>query len=240
MLRIPIFVIVYNRIWCTKRCLEALKDLGQPIVLINNGSDYKPFKRWMKTLPYNVFNFPKIDSPKELYRNAMIAVRKWRKHHKPIDAYLLTDPDIEIENPHLPWVETLYSVLKAHPKVNSVSPTLRLDDLPDYYPMKKRAIESEGGRISKFKHCWGPWFEKGSLKMRRAHVDTTFAIYRPNFIKKKVTRKGIRLAEPFIARHLDWYLDPSNLTHDQIAYFRSSKKITHFGGFQFEKKLKKK
>lgn len=234
-------MVVYNRIWCTKRCLESIKDLGQPITLINNGSDYKPFLKWLKTQPYPVWEFPKIHCAKDLWRHINIAVRIYKKRNGPIDAYVMTDPDIELENSHLPWIETMYKVLMTHPRVNALSPSLRIDDIPDYYPLKKRAIGSEGGKTCSFIDCWGPWFtDKNGLRMRRAHVDTTFSMYRPNFNKKQVTRKAIRLAEPYIARHLDWYLDPKNLTKDQIAYFKASGRVTHFGGPRFKRKMNEK
>ena len=56
-----------------------------------------------------------------------------------------------------------------------------------------------------------------------AHVDTTFAVYRPfargGSHKFKLT---LRSTYPFSARHLPWYNDSKNLSAEELFYVSNS------------------
>jgi len=235
-LRIPIFIVVYNRLWCLKRCIASLVPSGQEIVLINNGSDYKPLLAWMRNHPYPVIHLPKIRSTGELYRSIRRGISQWlakpkfKKH--PIDGYVLTDPDIEIEHPRGPWLSLMHKCLKAHPQAQCVGSALRTDDIPAHYPLRASAIAWEQWCKKK------PIFEWEGVPIRWSHIDTTLALYRPKFIKHGVAMRAIRMRGPGMARHLDWYINPKHMTPDQRVYLSAPRKLTHFGGMSLRDKLR--
>jgi len=234
-LKIPIFVIVYNRFWCLKRCLASLAPCGQEIVLINNGSDYKPFLDWLATQPYQVIHLPKIHNPGQLYGSIREGVRRWldAQQDPTIDAYVVTDPDVELEHPESDWVRLMYLGLQHFSKAECVGSALRTDDIPDYYPLKEYAKRTED------KNKRYPIAQWNNVPVRRSRIDTTLAMYRPGFSKTGISQHAIRMHGPCMARHLDWYLNPRRLTPDQIHYFKTSGRLTHFGGVLLHNTIKR-
>jgi len=233
---IPIFIVVYNRLWCLKRCIASLAPSGQEIVLINNGSDYKPLLAWMRNQPYPVIHLPKIRSTGELYRSIRRGISQWLAKPKfkqhPIDGYVLTDPDIEIEHPQGPWLSLMHKCLKAHPQAQCVGSALRTDDIPAHYPLRASAIACEQWCKKE------PIFEWEGVPIRWSHIDTTLALYRPKFVKHGVAMRAIRMRGPGMARHLDWYINPKHMTPDQRVYLSAPRKLTHFGGMSLRDKLR--
>ena len=55
--------------------------------------------------------------------------------------------------------------------------------------------------------------------MFRADIDTTFALYRPLDRRRHGEGRALRTGPPYVARHLPWYLDSSNLSAED-AYYR--------------------
>jgi len=105
-----------------------------------------------------------------------------------------------------------------------VGPSLRIDNLPDHYPLKKKVIKHENQFWKKKR------LHKKPVKFYKVHIDTTFAMYRGDHVKKNDATMGARLCPPFTALHLDWYLDPDNLTEDQVYYLNAKDGLTHYGG----------
>lgn len=234
---VPIFVIVYNRIWCLEKCLKSLEYTGQPVILLNNGSDYPPCIEWINKIRgrYEVIDMERVNNTIELYANIRNGVGIWKqKHGEQIDAYIITDPDIELENPKLPWIHTLLRCLQKHSGVVAVGPNLRTDDIPDYYPLKQKTLCDES------KNHINNWFKWENVRIKHSRIDTTFAMYRKDYIKEGPEIKALRIDAPYCARHLDWYLHPKKLTHDQIHYFKASKDITHYGGYTLKKIIENK
>lgn len=233
---VPVFVIVYNRIWCLEKCLQSLAHLGQPVILLNNGSDYPPFIEWIEKMRdrYEVIDMNKVDNTQQLYANVRNGIHAWKqKHGKPIDAYILTDPDIELENSKMPWIHTLLQCLRKHKNITAVGPNLRTDDIPDFYPLKQKTLRDEA------KNHINDWFTWKNVRMKHSRIDTTFAMYRMDHEKVGFEKKALRTDAPYCARHLDWYIHPAKLTSDQIHYFQASKNITHYGGHMIGKIIMK-
>jgi hypothetical protein len=91
--------------------------------------------------------------------------------------------------------------------------SLKLDDIPDTNPNKEKIVAWE----SKY------WNSKLNDDVYKAEIDTTFALYRPNYqYKLKHFTKAWRTDYPFQARHGGWYLDIENLTDEQHYYLQSA------------------
>ena len=76
---------------------------------------------------------------------------------------------------------------------------------------------------------WDLGFHLGNtVKYIFAPIDTTFGLYKAGMPWSRL-KMGIRVLPPYAARHLDWYIDPENLTPDQEYYMKhASDKIAHW------------
>ena len=85
-------------------------------------------------------------------------------------------------------------------KISVVGPVLRTDDLPDCYALKQNVIKHEN-KFLKREHKTIEWKGK-EYDFIVAPIDTTFGLYSSKF-KFKRHQEGIRLFDPYSARHLD-------------------------------------
>lgn len=227
MYKIPIFIIVRDRLTVLQDSLGSyVSQIRTPIeiVLHDNSSTYEPMLDFQEELERN--------EDCTIYRtqeNSLAALTKTITHHmKSSDSpyYVVTDPDIMLDNVPGDILEFYIHLLTKY-KVKVVGPMLRIDDLPNHYPLKKRA------RRSHIRQFWGKeplctsWYGH-EYHYQYAPIDSTFGIYRKG-TKWKNFNQGIRTYAPYIAKHLDWYLDPNKLTKDQQYYAEhTSKTINHW------------
>lgn len=213
---IPFIIINFNQLENLKSLINFLLSRGsKKIVVIDNKSDYPPLldyyasmsdqitvERMQENLGHMVF-FDRIDLQK-----------KYGKGY-----YFLTDADI-LPNPQLPSNFAGIMVKKMDRyihKIQKVGFALDLASIPEFYPLKTKVLDWE-------KKFWEKELEKD---VYYADIDTTFALYKPQYpIKFKVKRskfyKAIRLAGDFTCKHMGWYIDPKNLTDEQRHYMKTS------------------
>ena len=118
----------------------------------------------------------------------------------------------------------------------SVGPMLRIDDIPDYYPRKKLAIWSHTRQF------WDPSIQKYQISFNGnvylfivCKTDTTFQLCSFKNIPTCFPHEdSIRFFSPYSARHLDWYIDPNNLTPCQKYYQETTTDISHWNKAKWE------
>ncbi len=234
---IPIFVISFNRLWCLQPCIEALCKLGEEVTLIviDNGSSYPPLLSYLKALEkkgIEVYYRKPLKSIRNLYGSIIESVNLWFKSHE-ASFYGICDCDIVLENPSPTYLQTFTDLLKEKPTIQAVGCILRIDDIPDYYPLKATVLK----RHKRF--TTSPLHTKEHVTFVEAPIDTTFAIYRSSYRKAGVTKAAIRLCGNFQAKHLDWYINPNDMMEDQILYLKgSTKSVSHWGGGWLKSRLK--
>ena len=76
------------------------------------------------------------------------------------------------------------------------------------------------------KQFWNREIEPGVFK---APIDTTFALYRPSF---EFSKSALRTGQPYVARHLPWYLNLAALPEDEQYYL--SHADPRLGNWRFE------
>lgn len=216
---IPIFIICKDRCSCLKQCLIGYKKLMDvEIIIHDNNSTYPPMVKYLEELEeegIKVVRHPNATNEMtDISKSVDITIEEWYKSNDS-SHYVVTDPDIELENP-TPELLSYYIYLQQHFGVDVVGPMLRIDDLPTCFKVKDEMVASH---MIQF---WGPsrnrycQVEKG-FKIQFCAIDTTFGVYPKSFRFRRLNR-GIRVYEPFMARHLDWYLDTSNLDEEQQYY----------------------
>lgn len=225
---IPIFVITHNRLDVLKHCVNSYeKSINHPIriVFFNVASTYQPTLDYMASKEKEGC---KIYTSKINNHKLVINVIKDYLHNHPqCEYYVLTDPDIELDNVNDDILDFYIYVLNTT-NANSIGPMLRIDDIPDHYPRKKNVIDGHGKQFwekSKNKII----YKKNSYEYIRCQTDTTFHLSSAKNIPSDFPTTGaIRCLTPYSARHLDWYLDPDNLSPCQRYYAETCSNTSHW------------
>ena len=89
---------------------------------------------------------------------------------------------------------------------------LRIDDLPSCYRFRAEVQEWE-------KQFWEIAIGEGQY---HAPIDTTFALYRGGKWDSNASLaakyRAVRTGQPYLARHLDRYMDSDHKTEEQLYY----------------------
>lgn len=212
--KIPIIINNRNRITYLLELIKNLEKRGYSnIYIIDNYSSYPPLLEYYKVCPYPIFRLDKNLGYLALWRTDI-----YRKFIK--DYYVYTDSDVvPIDECPDDFMELFLTTMKKYKSVEKVGFSLKIDDLPDSFSKKAKVLE------------WEKRFYENILDnlLYKAPIDTTFALYRP-FINKDVTHAHLtfRTVYPYMARHLPWYVDDSNLNEEEEYYCKSCTTQTHW------------
>ena len=224
---IPIFIITRDRLDVLLKCINSLKQIDTPyeIIIHDNLSTYEPLINYLK---------------KELLKNNLKVY--WNKRNELNDVkytindyfqkgcesnyYIVTDPDIELLEIKNDILEFYMFLLETNLNIDVVGPMLEINDIPDFYPLKQKVIESHTRQFW-HKKPYSIKFKNNNFEIQNAPIDTTFGMYRKNFSFHSWNH-GIRTYKPYSAKHLDWYIDPKNLSPDQKYYLKSSTNVGHW------------
>lgn len=228
---IPVFIISWNRLDCLKLLISWLESKNlKNIIIIDNNSTYQPLIHYLKELPYQVHFLKENLGHLALWKSNLFneIIKK--------DYFILTDPDVvPVNDCPDDFLEQFFHILKADPKITKVGFSLKIDDIPDEYPLKESVIKHE----SQF---WHDKYSMDEVIYYKAPIDTTFALYRPNiFPEQKNWWESVRTAFPYTARHLSWYIDSDNLTEEDVFYKdAASKTISNWTLNQNNEEIKQK
>lgn len=233
-LSIPIIIINYNRLADLKKLIKFLLDRKHKnIVIVDNTSTYTPLLEYYEHIKDKVtIEFMDQNYGHLVFWNNADLNKKYSSGY-----HIITDSDI-LPNENLPsdYLHTMISKLHKYTNVTKVGFALQINDIPDSFAPKETVIDWE-------KQFWENEIEKDIYK---AALDTTFALYYPNYkIKIPAFYRGVRLAGNFMARHEGWYVDSKNMTEEEKFYYRtanasSSWKLDEEGKFDGQSELYKK
>jgi len=232
---IPIFIIVHDRLNVLKKCVNSIinqnstSEVPIKIIFHDVASTYKPCLEYleeMKTKGYNVFR-TEINH----HHTVNDTIQTYLMDNPDCKYYILTDPDIELNNIKTDYIKFYLKLMKEYKDKYIIAPMLKIDDIPNFYPHKQWVFQ-------RHKHKWMKPFmtfknEDEVYKIKRLKVDTTFQLVPVTYKNKyKYPRSNdcLTCLSPYDAKHLDWYINPKNLTDDQIYYNNNAKKnISHWG-----------
>jgi hypothetical protein len=246
--KLPIFVIVRDRLTVLMQSLISYQeqiDYPIEIVFIDNNSKYQPTIDFLKDHQNRgisvYWNKSKSCETRQFSQEWPGIIKKHLESMAEIPGYyLLTDSDIALDKVDSDIID-VFIFLMNKTNVGCVGTSLRIDDIPDYYPaclkkfMLKRHREFwDSNNIKQID------YNGKTVKYIKAPIATTFALYRANLDDKMVgfqhiTKNAIRTFKPYSARHLDWYINPENLKEDQKFYLNNL--ITHWSGVDFKKAI---
>ena len=234
---IPIFIITYDRIEVLKKSIQSYRDqIGGALefIIIDTGSTYPPTIEYLNELEdggVKVYWGKQIGKPPSLNKINKYIQDYFKTH--PASNYVVTDPDILLDNVNSDILEIYSRLLDVLPEIEVVGPMLRIDDIPDYYPLKEQLLSNS--RHEKFhaqpRHIIS--LKKQRVKYIFAKIDTTFGMFRAGSQWRRL-QAGIRTFAPYSAKHLDWYIDPQNLTDDQRYYMQSASRVAHWSKWELK------
>ena len=197
------FIINYNRITLTRNMADWCANHDLVPVIIDNASDYEPLLKYYKTCPYKVVRLNRNYGHTVLWDSVVLNLFDLK------EGYILTDPDLEMNNCSCDFLDLMKIGLKRYPNVAKCGFSLEVNDLPTQL----------ADNIKKYEMRW--WAKPLDEQFFAASIDTTFALYRPGVVK--YTRSGIRTNRPYTIRHIPWYYtDFSILPEDEQYYIKTA------------------
>lgn len=212
---IPVIIINYNQLFYLQQLVDFLLERKfTNIVIIDNASTYEPlldyYEKMDKTL--KIERMTVNEGHKVFFKNKNLQ----KKYGQGF--YFLTDSDI-LPNSNLPKDfdnNMLQNLLKYYKKINKVGFAIDTESIPDYYPLKSKVAKWEA-------RFWSDEIEKN---LYFAYIDTTFALYKPKYpssiFKLFKPMTAIRMAGDFTCKHGGWYIDPRNLTEENLYYIETA------------------
>jgi GT2 family glycosyltransferase len=227
---IPVFIICRDRVSGLKELVPWLeKHQLKKIVFIDNASEYDKLTDYFDKTPYQVLKMNRNIGHRVPWIGGLVPLLV------PHDFYIVTDPDV-IPTEYCPddAIKYFLQVHKDFPHHWKVGFGLKIDDLPNHYALKKKVVDWEG-------QFWKYEIAPG---LYEASVDTTFALYKP-YTYTYTLHPSIRTGEPYVARHIAWYVDSKSLTEEDIFYrLHADQEVTTWDKDQlserYEKELRKK
>lgn len=174
-------------------------DELDPIIFDNN-STYPHLLDWYNTNPCQILRVPFNSGHYGIFQTGII--EQVRTQY-----YIIADPDFDMSSVPLDVIEKMKIGLSRYPNYGKCGLSIRIDDLPDGFPGKQDIIQWE----DKY------WKEPLDDLFYKADVDTTFALYDSSRLRH-YTYDAIRIAPPYVARHIPWYLTKDNIS-DEFKYY---------------------
>lgn len=230
---IPVFIITCDRLTVLKKTIASLaqaSDGAYEVVIHDNHSTFPPMVDYLHELESQGVLVAWRNEPvdrAEMLNGVSETIEAWfRDHDAPY--YAVTDPDVALEDESGQALQLYGELLERHPEATVIGPMLRVDDIPDFNPFKQNAIDTWH-----YLYDGVPQVEETvagtKVRLLAGPVDTTFGVYRANFTFHRLNL-GYLVMPPYAAYHLDWYLDPHNLTEDQTYYMYHASEVSHVGG----------
>lgn len=201
---VPVIINNRNRVTTLRLLIESLERRGcERIYVIDNASTYPPLLEYYRTLSHKLCALDQNVGYLALWETELY--REFGGAH-----FIYTDSDV-VPDESCPddFVERFFECLDRFPDAEKVGFGLRIDDIPDTNPAKPEILARE----TIF------WDRPVAPNLYEADIDTTFALYRP-FARGGYWAKAYRTGEPYLARHLPWYIDATNLSEEE-AYYRA-------------------
>jgi len=200
---VPAFLIVRDRLTPLIELVGWLERAGlEEIWLIDNDSTYPPLLDYLASTTHAV-----VRTGRNLgHRSPWLSGAVQRHAHG--RQFVVSDPDV-VPDPNCPLdaPEHFATLLDRYPEIDKVGFGLRIDDLPDHYPLAS-AVRAWEERF---------WRDEAESGVFRADVDTTFALYRA-LDRRHVDAWALRTGAPYVARHTPWYIDPEQLSGEDRWY----------------------
>jgi len=195
---VKVFIIVYNRLPLplAAQCISR----GLNVVLVDNGTQYEPTRRWIQESGYKVMAMANRISWKQWYEDLL---QRFDDEY-----FIISDGDLDIDGVPDDFLSVMYKGIEQ--PVFKCGLSLEINDLP-YSDYTKKVVDHE---IRFWQTMAGGYY--------LAPVSTTFALYHRG--RTGEFTSAVRCPRPYTARHTDWY--KTELDEQDIYYMNNT---THKG-----------
>lgn len=200
--KIPIFINSRDRIDCLKQLIGWLLQHNYcNIYVLDNDSTYPPLLDYYKTLEtvsVKVIFLQENTGHQSLWKANILERLQINT------PYVYTDPDVlPLEECPEDFMLYMLKLLRQNSTIQKIGLGLRINDVPQAnFPENERQF----------------WELEFAPNLYYAYTDTTFALYRAG--RRFYINESIRMGYPYMARHLPWYYDKTNLPADEAYYIR--------------------
>lgn len=204
---IPVIINNRNRLSYLIEQIEWLEKAGiTNIYIIDNASTYPPLLEFYEKTKYKIIKLTENVGYLALWQTGI-----YKQFEK--DFYIYTDPDVvPTKECPLDAIHYFFKLFKKNVDVDKIGFGLKIDDLPDHYHLKEKVISHERQFWSKEREIMPQVFH--------ASIDTTFALYRPG-VRGGYWLNCFRTGMPYVARHLPWYNNSSNINEEEDFYIKN-------------------
>lgn len=233
-----IFIMNWNWLEWTKQQALFFTECGHTVIIVDNGSTYKPLLEWYKACPYQVIH---TDPEKLSTYNRFVWEMNLPDIHTADNYYGVTDSDLGFEGVPKDFADVLIGDIERSPGILKSGLALKIQDLPD----NRYAQRYRDGEKNNFNN-------QDEFGFYGIPVDTTFAVYSKDrckniatmwkaegdvvpdsFLDNRYFYRSHRSPAPYIVKHLPWYMDINNLTEEQKYHIS----ITCHGSILFFKQV---
>lgn len=185
-------VIINNRdlLDWPRKMVERLESmLGvYEIILLDNGSTYKPLLNWYKNINHKVIFLDNLGHRAPWISGVIDKIET--------DYYVVSDPDLDLSGVPDDAIFGLIEILDSNPELGKVGLGLETEGIPEDSPYYQHVLNYE--KFVQDKNT----DHQGLISMP---VDTTFAVYDRRVLNEyKIC--GVRTAKPYLAKHEPWYI----------------------------------
>jgi len=205
--KIKAFIVNRNLVSTLKNTIDFLsKEPRIEIIIFDQQSEYPPLLEYYKTINTTIVYSKTNGGPHSVWGETL--KRYFNNNH-----FIVTDSDCIYDDVPNDWLDIMLNVLNTT-NIFKVGFSLNIQDLPNS-EIGNQAIEWENKYWSK-KVDFG-W---------NAHIDTTFALYRPH---SGFSYDAIRLDKPYCIKHIPWYLNKENITDEWLYYLNNISNVSTWG-----------
>ena len=193
---------------------EILSAQGHEIIFIDNNSNYAPLLDYYHSCKFKVVRLNRNLGSRAFWLSGIATSLN--------EEYVVTDPDLGIENIPVDWLEKLregLTMYKTYKCGFSLDETL--------VPPENPAYLIDGICLDREKNGLGRWKNPLPGGFWNEPIDTTFALYNPRAVSPDFY-SAVRSGRPYTARHWPWHIvleksqEPNALSvplDDELVYY---------------------
>lgn len=207
MEKIKAFIVNRNLLTPLKNTVEfLLKESRVEIVIFDQQSTYPPLLEYYNQCGLSVVYSKENGGPHSVWGTQL-------RPHFNSNYFIVADSDCLYDDVPSDWLDKMLDVLN-NTSVFKVGFSLDIFDLPNT-EVANQAVEWE----KKY------WTKREDLGWD-AHVDTTFALYRPH---SGFSYDALRLDKPYCVKHSPWYLTRESVTDEWKYYLETASSVSTWG-----------